>query len=526
MSEREKLAKDVFDRLEKMEKSNEEKTKAPKQDIARDLAEAFIAEDSRNGVFEHNNTTYIRYVSDERVRLVRPTTNEFKKYLSKLHFRLRNRTIDSRTIDKTVLHLSSLKAKRVELRRRVAKKDGVLYFNLSNDKGEVVRVTEDGWKVIVPYDPIFLNDDTQLPAFLPVQPTDDVKAFDEIWNHINYDRTFELLHKIAFLFSFMAVFPQPISVVHGEHGSAKSYFTKTWQRFVDPSIGDNHSMVKDKELTHILGTNWFVSFDNVSGIDGNQSDILCQASTGGTVAKRRLYTDGETFTMDLRSVVILNGINVSPNQPDLMRRCILFNFKHIKSESRRTESELQSTIDEIGEGVMGAIFSIISRAMSLVHKYEDVKDRPIMSDFDQWGRALTEALGKAPEDFVEEYKRNRILQNTRIADSDEFATILFEYLEAQIVTDGLVKIPKDRMLMEITQMVEQTQPALLRDKWFPKTTVAVTRKLERLRPTLRSLGYEFAEERRQMDGKRERVFTFSVPKCPSLEALSSLEPQE
>lgn len=502
------------DILKALEKKEAPEAKKEKADVAKDMAEAFLAENSKNGIFEHNNNIYVRFIDpdSQRLRLISPRTQEFKRYLARLHFRVKNYTITTRMIEKVILHVTSLKAKQVELNLRVGRKDEALYFNLSNDRGEVVRIDETGWRIIIPNDPMFVNSDTHIEGFRPEETEDMIAGFNELWKHINFDRTFPLLHKIAFLFSFCAVFPQPISVVHGEHGSAKSYFTKTWQKFVDPSLGDNHPLTKDKELAHVLGTSWFVSFDNVSGISGKQSDLLCQASTGGTVAKRKLYTDGETHSLNLRSVVVLNGINVSPNQPDLMRRCVLFNFKHIGSKKRRTETELQDTINAIGPSVSGSIFSIISKAMSLIEKYKDVEDKPIMADFDTWGRALTEALGEDPDDFVEEYKNNRWLQSMRITENDDFGTILFEYLQDQKFENGLLVVPKDEFLAEIERTVSISQPNLKFDRYFPKTTIAITRKLERLRPTLRELGYEYTEERRMIHGRRVRSFVFLVKK--------------
>lgn len=511
---------DIIKALEEKEVPEKKKEKT---DVAKDIADAFLDENQKNGIFEHNNTIYVRFIDPDtqRLRLIRPRTNEFKRYLARLHFRVKNYTVTTRMIEKIILHVTSLQAKQVELNLRVGRRGEDLYFNLSNDKGEVVRISKSGWSIVVPRDPMFMDSDTHIEGFRPEEPEDMIEGFNELWKHINYDKTFPLLHKITFLFSFCAIFPQPISVIHGEHGSAKSYFTKTWQKFVDPSLGDNHPLSKDKELAHVLGTGWFVSFDNVSGITGKQSDMLCQASTGGTVAKRKLYTDGETFSQDLRSVVVLNGINVSPNQPDLMRRCVLFNFKHIGTKKRRTETELQTTIGAIGPSVMGSIFSIISKAMTLVEKYRDVEDKPIMADFDTWGRALTEALGEQPEDFVQEYSRNRWIQSMRITENDDFGTILFEYLEAQKFEDGLFIIPKDELLLEIERTVSESQPNLKFDKFFPKTTIAIVRKMERLRPTLRELGFEYTEERRQIHGKRVRSFVFFVPKFPSLESFST-----
>lgn len=464
-----------------------------------------------NGVYRHNRTLLVRFKdpNSEDVILCEPKSSAFKEYSVALHYAHFKDMMSEATYRKIVLNISSLPVTEVELSRRVAERFNAFYFNLSDGTGQVVKITKTGWRVMIPSEPIFLWVDHAKPAFMPEPVEDPIAVLNQLWKMLNQDKKYVLLQKIAFLFSFLPLGPQPISVIHGEHGSAKSYYSKVWKRFVDPSLADNTSMVDDKtELAHLLGANWFVAFDNVSGIKQFQSDMLCQASTGGATQVRKLYTDGDSFSRDLRSVVVLNGINVTPNQPDLLRRCILFFFPHITAEARMSETFINEQIDAIGPKVMGAVFRLISIAMNKVDQYRIMANKPIMADFAIWGCALADALGESSNEFLVLYEQNRSLQSEEVIRNDQVGTVLKEILDEGNFVDGLFMLTKENLLGSVTSRTEMINKSLIHDKWFPKTTMALVRKMERLRPTLRELGYEYTEERRRFGGIQQRVFVF------------------
>ncbi|MDR9787650.1 MAG: hypothetical protein RJR37_10485 [Peptococcaceae bacterium MAG4] len=57
-------------------------------------------------------------------------------------------------------------------------------------------------------------------------------------------------------------------------------------------------------------TNYAPCFDNLDGLSPWQSDMLCQAATGGGISKRELYTDMEEVILSFLRCPMLNGINL------------------------------------------------------------------------------------------------------------------------------------------------------------------------------------------------------------------------
>ena len=64
-----------------------------------------------------------------------------------------------------------------------------------------------------------------------------------------------------------------------------------------------------KNIGVVLASHYVVSFDNLSEITGDVSDLLCQVSTGGSIMNRQLYTDGEASIISFKNCLVLNGIN-------------------------------------------------------------------------------------------------------------------------------------------------------------------------------------------------------------------------
>ena len=51
-----------------------------------------------------------------------------------------------------------------------------------------------------------------------------------------------------------------------------------------------------------------MSFDNVDTL-ARLSDALCRLSTGGGLSKRKLYSDGDVFSVDAMRPVLIAGLD-------------------------------------------------------------------------------------------------------------------------------------------------------------------------------------------------------------------------
>ena len=470
---------------------------------------------SMNRCYQHKGELYVRFATENgNAIMCKPEQEPFKRYLVKAHNGLFKKTMETSTYRRVVLNIRRLPYTDVKLTNRVAEKDGRFFYDLSDGTGRVVQITAGkGWSIGIPKEPLFLLGDTALPAFEPIQVSDPITSFNKLWLYLPQDVKYSLLHMVEFVFAFIPTGPQPIPSISGETGSAKTTYVKTIKRFIDPGISDAVELPENTtKLAHILSTSRLIMFDNVSYINRSQSDMLCQASTGGHAPSRKLYTDTDTIDRDLGAVVTLNGLTITVTEPDLMRRVLLFLFPLIPPEKKMTLQKLNNAIDSIGPEVLGAVFDIVSKAMALVPKYEDLKEKSTMADFEMWACAITEALGRDPNEFLKLYRENQQLQKGEVLAADILGTVLVKFVQLSMALEKsqTFKIDKLTLLARLTTDAEVINRNLTRGKYWPSSIKGLAKRLDKLRATLREIGLEFTESREKVHGVQEQVITFTA----------------
>src|SRR5690606_38691494 len=90
-----------------------------------------------------------------------------------------------------------------------------------------------------------------------------------------------------------------------------------------------------------------LAFDNVSGIRGWQSDLMCRISTGGGYVTRQLYTTGEERIFETQRPQVINGITDVIERPDLAERTLPITLERISAAGRKTEAELLGHAAEV-----------------------------------------------------------------------------------------------------------------------------------------------------------------------------------
>jgi hypothetical protein len=148
-----------------------------------------------------------------------------------------------------------------------------------------------------------------------------------------------------------------------------------------------------------------VAFDNLDTLNKAQSDILCSAITGATVAKRMLYQTNEIGVYELHNTVVLNGIDIMPSESDLAERCLLLNLKKIEKTSRKLDRDIEATFEADLPEILGAIFNTLSLAMNHFIGLNP-REKPRMADSYVEMLAIALALGIPEDKFQKIYFEN------------------------------------------------------------------------------------------------------------------------
>lgn len=392
--------------------------------------------------------------------------SEFWKHYNKS---LNNESIT--TALNTLQGFASFESEKFTLSNRVALKDGEIFYSLSNDEWEAVRIAQDGWSVEKDV-PILFRRHTHQTAQVAPQKGGD------IWDIFKYVNVKNEEHKIIFLVwlisCFIPDFPHPILYLYGPQGSAKSTASRLLKKIIDPSKIETFEIPKDqKELVQKLSHHWCLMFDNISNISPDLSDLLCRAVTGSGFSKRELYSDDSDVIYTFKRCLSINGVNLLALKPDLLERSILIELERVSKTERRNEQDLMKDFDAELPKLLGAIMDTIASALRLRSSVE-LKETPRMADFALWGYAIAEALGYGGPKFIVDYYRNVNLQNEEVIRESFIASFVVDLIEKENSWEGRYS--------ELLKLMEGES------KDIPKTPQELSRHLNILKTNLEEVG--------------------------------------
>ena len=120
--------------------------------------------------------------------------------------------------------------------------------------------------------------------------------------------------------------------------------------------------------------------DNLSHVPVWLSDALCRLSTGGGLADRELYTDGEVFLVDVQRPCLLTGIEDLATRGDLLDRTIPLALTPIADDARIPEQQLKAAFERVQARILGALLAAVSCALRNLPTTK-LASMPRMADF-------------------------------------------------------------------------------------------------------------------------------------------------
>lgn len=365
----------------------------------------------------------------------------------------------------------------ITLSLRVAEFENALWYDLANGAWQAVKITPDGWAVVDSPPILFRRFKNTAAQVLPERGC----SLDLLKKYINLkDKEDWMLLTALIIHTYIPGIPHAIPVFYGDKGAAKTTAQRVIRKLVDPAIRDTMTLPNDKnELVLMLMTNYAPCFDNLDGLSPWQSDMLCQAATGGGISKRELYTDMDEVILSFLRCPMLNGINLVASRDDLLDRSVLFKLDRIDEENRKTEKEFWQEFETDRPLILGAISDTLAGALKI---YPTVKlpVLPRMADFATWGYAIMEAAGGAGLAFLQAYRKNIAGAVEEAVTSDIIGAAVIEFM-----TD------KDEWKGTATDLIEKLNelPSVdEKDKAWPKRPNTLTRRLNRIKSALADYG--------------------------------------
>jgi hypothetical protein len=437
------------------------------------------------------SATYIRFPVNDHIETWPTKAKTVKLWLSGQFYQATGKAITSDTM-RQALGVLEAKARfegpKLDLSLRVAECDDAVWYDLANDNWQAVKIESGSWEIVSKPRSLFSRAANTAAQVLPER----VKG-EEVFRVLEFVNVSDEGQKLLFIVELISCLipgiPHAVAIWHGEKGASKSTVMKVRRKLIDPAIQELQLMPKNtSELALLLSKNWMPSFDNLDGLSGSISDILCVAATGGGLSKRELYTDSDEIILSFRRCISLNGINEPATRPDLLDRAILFELQRISEDQRISESDFWRSFDELRPTILGAMFQVLADAMQLYPRIQLGK-LPRMADFAKWGYAIGEALYQGGgEQFLKAFEANRQAANEEALTGNPVATAIVALMNSKREWSGTA----GDLLAVLNQIAYGVGIDVKAWSW-PRSAKGVAKRLKQVRSNLAEDGIRLTE---------------------------------
>lgn len=399
---------------------------------------------------------------------------------------------------------------------RVAGDDTAIYLDLVNENWQAVKVTADGWTVVVDPPVKFRRARGMMPLPTPTKGG----SVSQLRPFVNIDADEQWALLIAWVVAALRAFgPYPVLALLGEQGTAKSTTQEMIRALIDPNVAPLRAEPMDVRDVMIAASNgWCIGFDNISDIETWLSDCFCRLATGGGFSTRELYSDGDEIIFVAQRPVMLNGIDAVISRADLLDRALIIDLPRIPDHKRRQRREFWSAFEAARPAILGALLDAVAVALKR-HSAITLVTLPRMADFAVWSVAAEPGLGLAEGAFLKAYSNNRDAAHELALEASPIAAPI-----RKLADEKAWKGTAAELLEELSKVADD---AAKRAKSWPSTPRGLGSALRRAAPNLRKVGLivEFTDEkelgsrRRQIAVRKDKEA--SVPTVPERSGVAS-----
>ncbi|MCH7872730.1 MAG: ATP-binding protein [Planctomycetes bacterium] len=369
---------------------------------------------------------------------------------------------------------------------RVARHGDGIVLDLGRKDGCVVLVRPGAWEVVDTSPVLFRR--TALSGELPVpQRGGGLSLLRELLNVNDESWPLTLGWLVAAL---IPEIPHPILMLGGLHGTGKSTAARMLVGIFDPSAAPLRSQPREPEQWAIAAAgSWAVVIDNVSTIPAWWSDALCKAVTGDGWIRRKLYTDSDLSVLSFRRVIALTSIDAGALRGDLGDRLLLMELEEIDDVRRKDEVQLIEMFRERRPLILGAVLDVLANVLHELPGIE-LTVRPRMADFGRVQAAVDAVMGT---DGLSRFLGQRERIASDVLEGDPVALAVIMLMEGTAHWDG-----------SPTDLHERLTPEKAQRDW-PRNGSAMSGRLKRLAPALKTVGIEVTHTRDSSRNRRRLI---------------------
>ena len=383
--------------------------------------------------------------------------------------------------------------KKYDIFNRVAKLDGSIWLDLTNNNHDAIEISEGIWKKKATPKPLFCRYNHHKP--LTVEPGSK-EAFDRFISLLNLKDN-EANHQTRLIMGYIGTLlhpsiPKAVLLPVGTQGSAKSTMLEQIRSLADPSATITLSIPRQSnELERVINHHYCAFFDNIQHLSSSQSDVLCRACTGAGINKRMLFTDDDDYICHYVRAVALNGITPYGFGMDLLDRSIRIELERIPDEKRRELELLRREYAELQPAATGYLLDCFAAA--LVNRDEVRADMPRLSrmaDFIIMGESVSREMGLARGAWYNTYKQATQQQNIDSILNTTLGSAIYHFISNDERFEGT----PSELLKELKISAEYLG-SNVKASDFPQNANTLSRRLTTMSPGLEAMGIRVIKAR-------------------------------
>jgi hypothetical protein len=405
-----------------------------------------------------------------------------RRWLARRYFETEHKAVRSEPMN-SVLGVLEAKAQfdapKHEVHMRIAEHGGCIYIDLSDKEWRAVKISADGWTIVERPPVRFRRAKGMLSLPVPLSGG----SIDALRKYLNVKNDSEFVLAVSCLLAALrGRGPYPVLALSGEHGAAKSTFSRLLRSLFDPNSAPLRTLPRSERDLAISANNSYAQvFENISSLSDWLSDALARLATGGGLATRELYTDDEEVLFEATRPIILNGIEDFVARPDLGDRTVLLTLENIPDDRRKLEKDIWSEFEHERPRIFGALLDAVAHGLrQLPHVH--LGRLPRMADFAHWATACETALWPAGT-FMAAYRENIARMVDITLEASSVAEAIREFMVTRTEWEGT---SKDLL----AALAESVGEQVVQSKGWPSTPRNLSGRLRRDAAGLRRIGVE------------------------------------
>jgi hypothetical protein len=196
------------------------------------------------------------------------------------------------------------------------------------------------------------------------------------------------------------------------------------------------SLPKSKRNTYVVcASNYATAYDNVSDITDDVSDALCEIATGGCYKERKLYEDGDPFTITACAPLIIGSCVEQRPKQDFVSRSVSIKLRVMEDHEKLSDTEMDKRDPKLSRKAFRAMLDLVVAGLNHAGGPTDGRYARMIS-YAQWDEAIEKSLGFDKDAFKETQQSNQKDALNSVLKQDQAGAAIFDLMRADHVRLG------------------------------------------------------------------------------------------